>query len=75
MSVSIPHLPLWASSTMTLSIPVISTITTAVFLGEEVTALQAAGMGVVLVALAFAIRASSQPARAGGRGRHRWRRF
>lgn len=61
MSVSIPHLPLWASSTMTLSIPVISTVTAAIALGEAVTGLQVAGMAVVLVALAFAIRASSAP--------------
>ncbi len=44
MSVSIPHLPLWASSTMTLSIPVISTVTAAIFLDESVTAVQALGM-------------------------------
>jgi drug/metabolite transporter (DMT)-like permease len=59
MSVSIPHLPLWASSTMTLSIPVISTATAAIFLDEDVTGLQVLGMAVVLVALAFAIRVSS----------------
>jgi drug/metabolite transporter (DMT)-like permease len=59
MSVSIPHLPLWASSTMTLSIPVISTVTAAIFLDEAVTAVQALGMAVVLVALGFAIRVSS----------------
>jgi drug/metabolite transporter (DMT)-like permease len=61
MSVSIPHLPLWASSTMTLSIPVISTITAAIVLDESVSAAQVLGMAVVLVALAFAIRASSTP--------------
>jgi drug/metabolite transporter (DMT)-like permease len=59
MSVSIPHLPLWASSTMTLSIPVISTVTAAIFLDEAVTAVQALGMAVVLIALGFAIRVSS----------------
>ncbi len=59
MSVSIPHLPLWASSTMTLSIPVISTVTAAIFLGESLAPLQAVGMAVVLVALAFAIRVSA----------------
>ena len=59
MSVSIPHLPLWASSTMTLSIPVISTMTAVIVLGESVTGLQVVGIGVVLVALAFAIRTSS----------------
>ncbi len=59
MSVSIPHLPLWASSTMTLSIPVISTTAAALFLDEEVAPLQVVGMAVVLVALGFAIRVSS----------------
>jgi drug/metabolite transporter (DMT)-like permease len=59
MTVSIPHLPLWASSTMTLSIPVISAVTAAIFLGEEVTWLQVLGMVVVLLALGFAIRVSS----------------
>lgn len=59
MSAAIPHLPLWASSTMTLSIPVISTLAAAVFLGESVTGIQLAGMGVVLLALALAIRVSS----------------
>jgi len=59
MSVSIPHLPLWASSTMTLSIPVISTVTAAIFLGESVAPAQVVGMAIVLLALAAAIRVSS----------------
>jgi drug/metabolite transporter (DMT)-like permease len=59
MSWSIPHVPLWASSTMSLSIPVISTATAAVVLDESVTAVQAVGMAVVLVALAFAVRVPS----------------
>jgi drug/metabolite transporter (DMT)-like permease len=59
MSLSIPHLPLWASSTMTLSIPVISTVTAAIFLDESVAAAQVVGMAVVLIALAAAIRVSS----------------
>jgi drug/metabolite transporter (DMT)-like permease len=59
MSLSIPHLPLWASSTMTLSIPVISTATAAVFLGERITPMQVTGMAIVLIGLAFAIRLSS----------------
>jgi|RhiMethySRZTD1v2_1073278.scaffolds.fasta_scaffold399777_2 drug/metabolite transporter (DMT)-like permease len=59
MSVSIPHLPLWASSTMTLSIPVISTVTAAIFLDESVAAPQVVGMIIVLVALGAAIRVSS----------------
>lgn len=62
MSVSIPHLPLWVSSSMTLAIPVVSTAAAAVFLGERVTALQVAGMGVVLAALAFVIRSSAPDA-------------
>ena len=59
MSVSIPHLPLWVSSTMTLSIPVISTVTAAIFLNEEVSALQIVGMAIVLVSLGFAIVVST----------------
>jgi drug/metabolite transporter (DMT)-like permease len=59
MSISIPHLPLWASSTMTLSIPVISTVTAAIFLSEGVAIAQAIGMLIVLVALAAAIRVST----------------
>jgi drug/metabolite transporter (DMT)-like permease len=70
MSWSIPHLPLWASSTMSLSIPVISTITAALTLGEWITWLQAAGMAVVLVALGFAVRVSAPAAPGdGGDGR------
>jgi drug/metabolite transporter (DMT)-like permease len=59
MSYSIPHLPLWASSTMTLSIPVISTATAAIFLDEAVSGLQVAGMAIVIFALAMAIRVST----------------
>ncbi len=59
MSWSIPHVPLWASSTMSLSIPVISTVTAAVVLDESVTAVQTLGMLIVLVALACAVRVSS----------------
>src|SRR4051794_22542406 len=58
MSVSIPHLPLWASSTMTLSIPVISTVTAAIFLSEGVAFAQVIGMVIVLIALGAAIRVS-----------------
>ncbi len=66
MSVSIPHLPLWASSTMTLSIPVISTVTAAIFLSESVAPAQVVGMAIVLIALGAAIRVSSSAAVAGG---------
>jgi drug/metabolite transporter (DMT)-like permease len=59
MSISIPHLPLWASSTMTLSIPVISTVTAAIFLSESVAPAQVVGMAIVLLALGAAIRVSS----------------
>lgn len=64
MSVSIPHLPLAVSSTMTLSIPVISTATAAVVLDERVTPVQLLGMAVVLVGLACSILASSARATA-----------
>jgi drug/metabolite transporter (DMT)-like permease len=64
MSYALPHLPLWLSSTMTLSIPVISTAAAAVWLDEKLAAMQAVGMGIVLVALGFAVLTprSSEPA-------------
>jgi drug/metabolite transporter (DMT)-like permease len=61
MGYSLPHLPLWVSSTMTLSIPVISTAAAAVFLGEEVAPLQVLGMVVVLLTLGMAIRVATPP--------------
>jgi O-acetylserine/cysteine efflux transporter len=55
MSYALPHLPLWLSSTMTLSIPVISTAAAALWLGESLAVVQAVGMAIVLVALGFAV--------------------
>jgi hypothetical protein len=47
---------------MTLSIPVISTVTAAIFLDESVAPAQVVGMAIVLLALGAAIRVSSAPA-------------
>lgn len=55
MSYALPHLPLWLSSTMTLSIPVISTVAAVIWLGESLAVMQAVGMTIVLVALGFAV--------------------
>jgi drug/metabolite transporter (DMT)-like permease len=61
MSYAVPHLPLWLSSTMTLSIPVISTAAAALWLGESLAVMQAVGMAVVLVALGFAVLTPRAP--------------
>jgi len=49
------HIPLYLTSLLTLSIPVVSTGTAALLLGEDIVALQVVGMAVVLVALGFVI--------------------
>jgi drug/metabolite transporter (DMT)-like permease len=61
MSYAVPHLPLWLSSTMTLSIPVISTAAAALWLGESLAGVQAVGMAIVLVALGFAVLTPREP--------------
>ena len=65
MSYALPHLPLWLSSTMTLSIPVISTAAATLWLGESLALLQVGGMTIVLVALGFAVLSPREPAAVG----------
>ena len=50
------HLRLTLSSTLTLALPVLSTIGAALFLDEPIVALQVLGMAVVLAALAVLVR-------------------
>jgi drug/metabolite transporter (DMT)-like permease len=49
------HVPLYLTSLLTLSIPVVSTATAALLLGEDIVLLQVVGMAVVVVALGFVI--------------------
>jgi drug/metabolite transporter (DMT)-like permease len=53
------HIPAWLGSTMTLAIPVTSTLLAWAFLGETVVALQFGGMAVVMVALALLVNGQS----------------
>lgn len=55
MNWSIPRLPIWLSSTMTLLIPVLSSIAAWVFLDEVLTAWQLLAMAVVVGALAIVV--------------------
>ena len=49
------HVPLYLTSLLTLSIPVVSTVTAALLLDEEIIGLQIVGMAVVLVALGVVV--------------------
>lgn len=49
------HIPAWLGSTMTLAIPVTSTLLAWAFLDESVVALQFGGMAIVMVALALLV--------------------
>ena len=53
-----PH-PVWLGSTLTLAIPVTSTLLAWLFIDEQVRALQFAGMGLVIVALGLIVRRTS----------------
>jgi len=61
MNWSIPRIPLWLSSTMTLLVPVISSAIAWIFLSEPLNALQITGMFVTLVAIGSLVRAQSAP--------------
>jgi drug/metabolite transporter (DMT)-like permease len=58
MNWSISHVQLWLLSSMTLAIPVSSTLMAWIFLDEKVVALQFLGMGVVMSALFFMVKGS-----------------
>jgi len=51
MNWALGHIPAWIGSTMTLAIPVTSTLMAWAFLDERVVTLQVAGMGIVILAL------------------------
>jgi drug/metabolite transporter (DMT)-like permease len=63
MNWSLVRIPLWVGSTFTLLIPVFSAIMAWIFLGEPVSAGQAAAMAVVIGALAIVVHGQSAPAR------------
>jgi drug/metabolite transporter (DMT)-like permease len=55
MNWSLRHIPAWLGSTLTLAIPVTSTLLAWLFLGEDVVPLQFVGMAVVLASLALLV--------------------
>ncbi len=61
MNWSLVRIPLWVGSTFTLLIPVFSAIMAWAFLGEAVSAGQAAAMAVVIGALAIVVYGQSAP--------------
>ena len=56
---SLVRIPLWVGSTFTLLIPVFSALLAWVFFNEELLAIQAAAMAVVLGSLAIIVRGQS----------------
>lgn len=62
MNWAIVRVPLWLGSTLTLLIPVISSIAAWIFLDETLTALQVAGMFVVVAALTAIVVGQQRPA-------------
>jgi drug/metabolite transporter (DMT)-like permease len=58
------HIPAWLGSTLTLAIPVTSTLLAWVFLGETVVTMQFAGMAIVMLALALLVTGQTGRARA-----------
>jgi len=61
MNWSLVRIPLWVGSTFTLLIPVFSAIMAWAFLGEAVSATQAAAMAVVIGALAIVVHSQAMP--------------
>ena len=55
MNWSMVHIPAWFCSTLTLAIPVTSTLLAWAFLDEQVALLQFVGMGIVMVALTVVV--------------------
>lgn len=62
MNWALGHIPAWIGSTMTLAIPVTSTLMAWAFLGEQVVALQFLGMGVVILTLGIIVTGQSRAA-------------
>jgi drug/metabolite transporter (DMT)-like permease len=61
MNWSLVRIPLWLGSTLTLLIPVVSSLTAWVFLDEPLTWVQVAAMAVVLAALAAVVMGQRHP--------------
>jgi drug/metabolite transporter (DMT)-like permease len=61
MNWSIVRVPLWLGSTLTLLIPVLSSIAAWIFLDEPLTAVQVIGMAVVVAALAAIVLSQQTP--------------
>ncbi len=61
MNWSLVRIPLWIGSTFTLLIPVVSALLAWIFFDEELLAIQAAAMAVVLGSLAVIVRGQSSP--------------
>ena len=62
MNWSLTRIPVWLGGTLTLAIPVTSTLLAWAFIDEQVRAIQFVGMGVVIAALAALISSSSASA-------------
>jgi drug/metabolite transporter (DMT)-like permease len=71
MNWSLTRIPVWLGATLSLFIPATSTALAWLFIGEQVVAVQFAGMGVVLVALGLIVSRPRPPdaGPAGGRPR------
>ena len=61
MNWSLVRIPLWVGSTFTLLIPVFSALLAWIFFDEELLAIQAVAMAVVLGSLAVIVRGQSSP--------------
>lgn len=61
MNWSLVRIPLWLGSTLTLLIPVVSSVAAWIWLGEPLTAVQIVAMAVVLTALATIVMGQRRP--------------
>jgi hypothetical protein len=61
MNWSLTRIPVWLGSTLTLAIPVTSTVLAWLFIDEQVRAVQFGGMGVVIVALGLIVVRTTRP--------------
>jgi threonine/homoserine efflux transporter RhtA len=62
MNWSLTRIPVWLGGTLTLAIPVTSTLLACAFIDEEVRAVQFVGMAIVIGALAAIVTSSSNSA-------------
>ena len=61
MNWSLTRIPLWLGSTLTLLIPIVSSLTAWAALGESLTSLQLAAMGFVVIALSVIVTSQRNP--------------